>query len=173
LEHILDTWHHFLESTKVDVGTLVQQIKHTFAMLLHFVLHIQLSIVGIDLLVVQSNVILEFYWIPFHVFQKFVMIKKSICVCNPYKEPSEAIELKTSVFYEHSLQMNSIWSNANFSGNYDVCSGWILVRQINLLLKGSTIWISSPGMESHKKLLQIPFFAESSFSVLGFKYIAL
>mmetsp|Transcript_9287 Transcript_9287/g.16635 ORF Transcript_9287/g.16635 Transcript_9287/m.16635 type:complete len:203 (+) Transcript_9287:68-676(+) len=128
LQHFLDSRHHALQATKVNVSTLVKFVKHFICIFLHFVLDVHFSSLSIGLFSRQSIIQTEVIWEASFDILELIIIQESIRIGNTKEEPSLTLVCfrSWSFLKKEAPDKPTIRSNSCSSCNHDVVSGRIL-----------------------------------------------
>jgi hypothetical protein len=86
-KHILNSRHHSLQSTEVDVSTVVQLVENLIGILLNLILNVHLSSILVLLFTRKSIVQTEVLGITSLSILELVIVKKSIGVGNSEEQP--------------------------------------------------------------------------------------
>jgi hypothetical protein len=121
LEHILDSRHHSLKTTEVDVGTVFELGENFISVFLDLVLDVHLSSLGVHLFTRQSIVDTEVVRVVLLGELEFVIVKKSIRVGNTKEQPGFSLVCAggRGVFGEKTTDESTVRGNSGSGGNHD------------------------------------------------------
>ena len=121
LEHILDTRHHSLKTTEVDVGTVFELGENFVGVFLDLVLDVHLSSLGVILFTGKSVVDTEVFREGLLGGLEFVIVEKSIGVGNTKEQPGFSLVGGSGrgVFGEKTTDESTVRGNSGSGGNHD------------------------------------------------------
>jgi hypothetical protein len=130
LEHILDTRHHTLKTTEVDVGTTGKLLEDLIGVFLNLILDVHLSSGLVLLFTGQGVVETEVVWVLSKSLLPLVIVEKGIRVGHSKEEPCFSLVGLggRGVFDEKTTDETTVWGNTGTGGNHDVVSVWVLFR---------------------------------------------
>mmetsp|Transcript_17388 Transcript_17388/g.29499 ORF Transcript_17388/g.29499 Transcript_17388/m.29499 type:complete len:273 (+) Transcript_17388:773-1591(+) len=131
LQHILNTWHHTLQSAKVNVRTILQLREHLISILLNLILDVHLSSALVRLLTRQSIVQSELIWVLLLHGLPLVVVQQGITVGNSQEQPCLSLVGIGSrcILHKQTPDETSVRSDSSSRSNHDVISFGILFRQ--------------------------------------------
>ena len=124
LEHRLDSRHHTLESTKVNVRTVVQLGKDLISILFNLILNVHLSTLGVLLFTRQSVVETKVFGVLFKGLLPLVIVKQSVAIGNTQKQPGLTLVGLGGggVFSKETTDETTVGGDSGTSGNHYVVS---------------------------------------------------
>lgn len=131
LEHLQDARHHSLESTEVDVSTLVQPGEDVVGVLLHLVLNVHLATPLVQRSFTGESIVkLELVWVSLKDVLPLVVVQEGILVGNTKEQPGSALVSLggRGVLHEESSQERSVRSNTSSGGDHDKVGLRVLLR---------------------------------------------
>ncbi len=139
LEHILDSRHHSLKTTEVDVGSVVELLENLISVLLNLVLDVHLSSALVLLFtgkgVVDTKVIGE----SGLGLLELVIVKKGVGVGNSEEKPCLSLVCLGGggLLVKETTDESTVRGNSGSGGNHDVVGGGVLLRHEHNLSGGS------------------------------------
>mmetsp|Transcript_515 Transcript_515/g.331 ORF Transcript_515/g.331 Transcript_515/m.331 type:complete len:338 (-) Transcript_515:21-1034(-) len=129
LKHVLNSRHHTLKTTEVDVGTVAKLIEYLISVFLNLILDVHLSSVLVLLFTGKSVVDTEVVWELTLGLLELVIIKESIGVSNSKEEPGFSLVGAGSrgVLEKETADESTVWGNSGSGGNHDVVGVWVLL----------------------------------------------
>jgi len=140
LEHVLDSWHHSLQTAEVDVSTVVELGKDLISVFLNLVLDVHLSSLLVLLFTAEGVVDAEVLGVLLLGFLEFVIVQESIAVSDTKEQPSLALVGAggRGVFGKETTDESSVRSNTSTGSNHDKVSLGIFFRHEHDLSSGTS-----------------------------------
>ena len=129
LEHILDTRHHSLKSTEVDVGSIFQLGEDLIGIFFNLVLDVHLSSLSVGLFTRKGVVDSKVFGESALGLLEFVVVKESITVGNSQEQPSFSLVGLGSrcIFVEEATDESTVRSNSGSGSNHNVVGGRVFL----------------------------------------------
>mmetsp|Transcript_21230 Transcript_21230/g.59076 ORF Transcript_21230/g.59076 Transcript_21230/m.59076 type:complete len:372 (-) Transcript_21230:1819-2934(-) len=129
LEHVLDSWHHSLQSAEVDVGTVLELLEDLIGVLLDLVLDVHLSARLVGLLAGEGVVDAEVVWELLLGGLELVIVKEGVAVGDSEEQPGLTLVGLGGwgVLREQTADESTVWGNSGSGGDHDVVGGWVLL----------------------------------------------
>ena len=139
LEHVLNTGHHTLETTEVDVGTGVKLVEDLVGVLLNLVLNVHLSTVLVLLLTGESVVDAEVVGVGLLGGLELVVVEEGIAVGDTKEQPGLSLVGigGRGVLSEEATDETAVRGNAGAGGNHDEVGLGVLLRHEHDLASGA------------------------------------
>mmetsp|Transcript_42874 Transcript_42874/g.130419 ORF Transcript_42874/g.130419 Transcript_42874/m.130419 type:complete len:611 (+) Transcript_42874:1500-3332(+) len=139
LEHILNTRHHTLEPTEVDVRPGLELPEHLVSVLLDLVLDVHLAPLGVGLLPRQSVVDAEVVRELLLGLLELVIVKEGIAVGDAEEEPRLAfVDLSGGgVLNEEAADKSTVRGDSGAGGDHDIIGGGVLLGHEHDLTRGA------------------------------------
>ena len=140
LEHVLDSGHHSLKTTEVDVGTVLKLLEDLVGVFLNLVLDVHLSSVLVFLFsgksIVETEVVRELLL----GLLELVIIKKGVTVGNTKEQPGFSLVGigGRGVLSEKTADESTVRGNSGSGGNHDVVSVGVFFGHKHNLSRGSS-----------------------------------
>mmetsp|Transcript_14041 Transcript_14041/g.20423 ORF Transcript_14041/g.20423 Transcript_14041/m.20423 type:complete len:349 (-) Transcript_14041:121-1167(-) len=139
LEHILNSRHHSLKTTEVDVGSVVKLLEYLISILSYLILDVHLSTVLVLLFTGKGVVDAKVLWESGLGLLELVIVKKGIGVSNSKEEPCLSLVGSSSwgLLVKEATDESTVRGNSGSGGNHDVIGFRILLGQKHNLSGGS------------------------------------
>ena len=130
LQHVLDSRHHTLESTEVDVGATVELAEDLISILFNLILDVHLSTLLVLLFTAQGIVQTELVRVRLLDSLELVVVQEGITVSNTEEQPSlSLVRLGGGGFFnKETADETTVGGNTGTGGNHDVVSVGVLLR---------------------------------------------
>mmetsp|Transcript_21509 Transcript_21509/g.32028 ORF Transcript_21509/g.32028 Transcript_21509/m.32028 type:complete len:348 (+) Transcript_21509:155-1198(+) len=130
LKHGLDTRHHTLKTTEVDVSTIGKLVKDLIGVFLNLVLDVHLSSRLVFLFTGQGVVQTEVFGVLLLGSLEFIIVQKGITVGNTQEKPGFSLVGASgrSVLNKETSDKTTVGSNTSSGGNHDVVRVGVFFR---------------------------------------------
>ena len=139
LEHVLNTGHHSLETTEVDVGTVVKLVEDLIGVLLNLVLNVHLSSLLVLLLAGEGVVDAEVVGEVTLSLLELVVVKEGIAVGHTKEQPGLTFVGVSggSVLSKETADETTVRGDASSGRNHNEVGFWVLLRHEHNLASGA------------------------------------
>mmetsp|Transcript_19891 Transcript_19891/g.30728 ORF Transcript_19891/g.30728 Transcript_19891/m.30728 type:complete len:338 (+) Transcript_19891:241-1254(+) len=137
LEHILDSRHHTLKTTEINVGTVLKLLEDFVSVFLDLVLDVHLS-TGLVFLLTGKGVVNTKTLLGSQL--EFVIVEKSITVGNTKEQPGLSLVGSSSggVLGKKTTDESTVGGNSGTGGNHNVIGGGVFFGHKHDLTSGSS-----------------------------------
>mmetsp|Transcript_29335 Transcript_29335/g.39151 ORF Transcript_29335/g.39151 Transcript_29335/m.39151 type:complete len:255 (-) Transcript_29335:583-1347(-) len=139
-QHLLNSRHHTLQPTEVNVRTIAEFIKDLISVFLDLVLNVHLTTLLVLLLTGKSVIQSEVIGVVLLHNLPFVIVQQSIRVGNTKEEPCLSLVSITSrgVLGKQSADETSVGGNTSSGSYHDVIGGGVFLRHKHNLASRSS-----------------------------------